>query len=843
LEALDEEYVAHQVERRGRRGADFWYWRQVLRSIPPLMRSRRRVRPVFLRGRVAHPRQALRMDLRHLLRMLRRAPVSSLATILTLTLTLGAGASILAVVDAVLLSPPPFDDPDALATLGEVPTGQAAATPRAVDYATFVAWRERAGSMATLEAFDPTNLTLMGTGVAERVSATSVTPGLLDMLGIDPLIGRRFVADDVGQPVVIMSAGFWRSRMASDPAVLGRELILGGRSHVIVGVLPETFFFALNAGDLWLPFANVPDASEAGFPVRVLARLAPGVSPGRLTSLLDEVSLAASRPSVAAATPLASAIVGDSARTLVALAGAAVLAIVIAFTNLTVLLLLRSIDRRRELAVREAIGARPSETARQLLLEAVTLVAAGLAGGIVVAVSITPAVGRWALEFGGLASRGVTVGWRAVAIVSAGALACACVCALVPAHGSRRRHLVDVLRRGASSTSHEIALRRIFVAGEVALAFVLMMSMTLPGRSLREMLAVDPGFDADGVLKLQVSLPVSEYGDSGRAVAFYSSLQNALSQRLGPGAVAIVNEAPLTGDAGRAIVAADGTGRSAEAVIRTASHDYFDVMRIPVTAGRGFDRTDNASAPARAVITESLANRLFPEGGPVGRMIRFDGQEGMTQVIGVAGDVKHRALEEPLLSTLYLPAVQFPSASSILVVRSDRPDATVIAAVREEVARLDRNLPVYSIRSMRDVVAASPGVPARRLLTVALAAFALLALLLSTIGLFGVAAHDVARRRPELALRMVLGATPSSIAIATLAHSGAVIGTGLAVGCLLSIGAVRSLAAILPAPDTLTVIGTGAVTAVLLVLTSVSAVLPVALNAGRSDAVKTLHIG
>jgi ABC-type antimicrobial peptide transport system permease subunit len=215
----------------------------------------------------------------------------------------------------------------------------------------------------------------------------------------------------------------------------------------------------------------------------------------------------------------------------------------------------------------------------------------------------------------------------------------------------------------------------------------------------------------------------------------------------------------------------------------------------------------------------------------------------MTQVIGVAGDVKHRALEEPLLSTLYLPAVQFPSASSILVVRSDRPDATVIAAVREEVARLDRNLPVYSIRSMRDVVAASPGVPARRLLTVALAAFALLALLLSTIGLFGVAAHDVARRRPELALRMVLGATPSSIAIATLAHSGAVIGTGLAVGCLLSIGAVRSLAAILPAPDTLTVIGTGAVTAVLLVLTSVSAVLPVALNAGRSDAVKTLHIG
>jgi putative ABC transport system permease protein len=213
----------------------------------------------------------------------------------------------------------------------------------------------------------------------------------------------------------------------------------------------------------------------------------------------------------------------------------------------------------------------------------------------------------------------------------------------------------------------------------------------------------------------------------------------------------------------------------------------------------------------------------------------------MAEVVGVVGDVKHRALEEPLLSTMYLPAAQFPSPSSILVIRSERPDATVIATVREEVARLDANLPVYGVRSMRDVVAASPGVPARRLLTAALAAFALLALLLSTIGLFGVAAHDVARRRAELALRVALGATPASVATTTLAHNALPVGAGLAAGGVLSIGATRALAAIVHSPDTLTFVGTGAIAALLIALTSFSAVLPVALRAGRSDPLGTLR--
>lgn len=847
LEALDEEYVAHQAVKRGRVGADLWYWRQVLRSIPPLYRGRRHGSEracAHSRSSGAHVREgmtALRLDLRHLLRVLRRARVSSLATILTLTLTIGGSASILAVVDAVLLTPPPFSDPAALVVLGETPADEPAATPRAVGYATYVAWRERAGSMAALEAFDPTNLTLTGTGAPERASVTAVTPGFLGMLGVDPVIGRPFDAGDIGQPVAIISAGFWRGRMASDAAVLGRDLVLGGRSHSIIGVLPESFFFALNAGELWLPFTDLPQASDDRFPVRVLARLAPGVLSGQLAAALDEVSAGSSPPAAAAATPVASAIVGDGALTLVALAGAAALAIVIAFANLTVLLLLRSIDRGRELAVREAIGARPSETLRQLLLEAVALVTVGVAGGIVVAVSITPAVGRFALEFGGLANRPVPVGWRAVALVAVTAVALACVCALIPARGYRRRRIVDVLRRGASSTSHEIGLRRIFIAGEVAVAFVLTVSMALIGRSLLVMLAVDPGFDADGVLELQVSLPSSEYGDRERAIAFYASLEDALSQRLGAGTVAIVDEAPLTGDGGRDIVGSDGTGRSGEAIIRTASSDYFEVMRIPLAAGRGFDRSDNAAAPVRAAITESIARRLFPEGDAVGRTIRFDGQSQMAEVVGVVGDVKHRALEEPLLSTVYLPAAQFPSPSSILVVRTDRPDATVIATVREEVARLDANLPVYGVRSMRDVVAASPGVPARRLLTAALTALALLALLLSAIGLFGVAAHDVARRRAELALRVALGATPSSIATTTLAHNALVVGAGLAAGGVLSIGAGRALAAMLHSPGTLTFVATAAIAALLIALTSFSAVLPVALRAGRSDPLRALR--
>ena len=778
------------------------------------------------------------VDLLHLSRNLRRSPASAGAAILTLSLTLGAGAAIFAVVNAVLLTPPSFRDPDALATVGETPIDEPTAAPRAVRYATFEAWRERAGSMAALEAVDGTNLTLTELGAAERVSANDVTPGFLTLLGVTPALGRGFEPEDVGRPVAILSHAFWRGKFAADPSVIGRPIVLGGQSHTIVGVLPERFLFELNPSEVWRPLPVTPaQAARAGYRVGVVARLAPNVSPASLGAALDEVSRTSSPPARVVAIPVATAISGDATRTLGLLAGAAALAMLIAFSNFAGLLIVRSIDRRRELAIRSALGARRSEIARQLLLEAQALVAMGTVGGVVLALWMTPAVGRLALEqFGAVANRDVPVSWQVIAVVAMAASACAWVCALMPALMAARQRVLDVLRRGATPPPRELVLRRVFVTAEVALAFVLLSCVTLLGGNLVRLLKVNPGFDARGVLALQVSVPAVSY-NLERVVSFYAALQSALEDRLGPRSNAIVNEIPLTGDRGRSPVSVRPSEVGREAVVREAGPAYFDVMQIPIVAGRSFEPRDNASAPPRVVISESLAERLFAFERPIGRQIWLAAGAHMADIIGIVGNVKHRALDETFLPTVYLSALQAPSRSSIVVVRSARSDADVIAAVREEVGRLDGNLPVYRVRSMQDVVAASPGMPARRVLTATFMGFALLALVLGAIGLFGVVAHDVASRRTELALRIALGADSMRILRTTLGQGAVMMGSGMAVGGLLSIWAARALSGLGFATtdrfDALSV----SVPATMLVIAGAAAILPAARRAGGANAV------
>ena len=276
------------------------------------------------------------VDLLHLLRNLRRSPGSAIAAILTLSLTIGAGASIFAVVDAVLLTPPPFSNPDALVILRETTIDDPASVPRRASYATFEAWRERAGSLSQIEAQDGTNFTLTELGPAERLSGTNVTPGFLTLLGVRPELGRGFEPDDVGRPVVIVSHAFWRAKLAGDPAVIGRQIMLGSRPHTIVGILPERFlFFGQNRCDVWRPFPVTPaQAARAGYQVGVVARLAPHVSATDLEQALGAVSRLSLPPARLVATPLAVAMAAGARETLVVLAGAAAVALLLAFINL-----------------------------------------------------------------------------------------------------------------------------------------------------------------------------------------------------------------------------------------------------------------------------------------------------------------------------------------------------------------------------------------------------------------------------------------------------------------------------------------------------------------------------
>jgi putative ABC transport system permease protein len=784
----------------------------------------------------------MRSDLLHLARVLRRSPASAAAAVLTLALTLGAGASIFAVVDAVLLTPPPFDDPDMLVTLGETPREATADAPRAIGYATLEAWRDRARSLAVIEASDFTNLTLTGFGAAELTRASDVTPGFLGLLGVSPIMGRDFGADDVGRPLAIVSHAFWRGKLGADPGVIGRELVLGGQTHTIVGVLPEQFFFGLDALDIWRPLPRTTaQAAREGMRVRAIARLAPGVSSTSLVTALDEVSRSARPPARAAAVPIATAFTGGSAQTLGLLAGAAALAMLIAFTNLAGLLIVRSIDRGRELAVRTALGAGGTEIARQLVLEAIAMVAAGTMAGVLIAFWITPDVGRLALQqFGGIAGRDVTVSWRVIGAVSLIAAACACICGGLPAVVVSRRNVADILRRGATAAPRERWLRRGFVTAVVSVAFVLLVSVTLVGRSLMTVLAISPGLEAAGVMTAALALPAPRYPADDRVVSFYSTLESDLLQRLGARSVGIIDELPLTHDRGRDLVAARPADPAREAVIRTASTAYFDVMRIPVVAGRAFERRDDASAPARVVIGEALAARLFPGESAIGRHIVLTAQARSAEVIGVVRDIKHRSLDDPILPTVYLSMWQFPSRSTRLVLRTARSDADAIAVLREHVARLDGDLPVYGVAPMMNVIAMSPGVPMRRVLTAAFLGFALLAVVLAAIGLFGVVAHDVASRHAELALRIALGANPTRILTSTLGQGMSMVGVALVIGGVMSLWATQALGSVVIVENGVELLSAGAASAVLL-LAGIGAVLPAARRAARTDPLTALR--
>jgi len=786
------------------------------------------------------------IDLRHLWRNLRRSRASAGAAVLTLSLTLGAGASIFAVVDAVLLTPPPFTHPDELYTVGEVPTDErATAAPRGVTYATFEAWRARARSLAAFEAFDGTNLTLTDIGPAERVPVTDSTPGLLTLLGVSPVLGRPFAADDVGRPVAILSHAFWRGKLGADPNVIGREIVLGGRSHTVIGVLPERFVFALGVADIWRSFAISPaQAARDGVRVLVIARSNGMAPPSQIAAALDDVSRASTPPARVVTTSITTAIAGNRTTTLALLSGAVGLALLIAFANLAGLLIVRSIDRRRELAVRTALGARPAEIVRQLLLESCAIVALGTVAGLLLGWWMTPVVADLVLERvpGQPGITDPTVSWRVIGALTLLAGLCAGICGSLPALSAARWNLVDALRRGVTASAHERGARRAFVVGEVTLAFVLLVSMSLLGRSLFTLLEVDPGFDARGVIALQVSLPTAAYPSSGQATLFYSTLQSALADRLGSRAVAIVDELPLTGYGRRRLVGVRPGDPGREAIVRSASPGYFEVMRIPVVAGRTFEPTDHAALMTpRVVISKSLAEGMFAAESPVGRQIWLVARGIRADVIGVVGDVTHRALDDTPTPTMYESSLQEPSNSSVVLVRSGRQPADVVAVVRDEVAGLDPKLPVYRVRPLEEVVSASPGLPARRLLTAAFTAFALLAVVLCAIGLFGVAAHDVACRRAELGLRIALGADPKRLLMRTLGQGAWMVGVGLAVGAVLSVWASRALGSMVFAPaGRFDLLNVGMAAAVLMVV-GTGAALPAARRAARTNPLSVLR--
>ena len=390
------------------------------------------------------------------------------------------------------------------------------------------------------------------------MSATAVTPGLFSLLGVSPTIGRTWSEEHAASDVAVLAEGIWRVKLGADPNVLVSVLVLGGRRFTVVGVLPKRFTFGLNRSDVWVPLPRfASDSRDARPPVRVLGRLAPGTTAVRASLTLDGVSSRATPPARAVALPLAGVIAGTLGSIVPLLLLGASAAISLALINLTGLLVVRAIERHREFAIRRALGASATQLAKQLLIEAHVLVALGAVGGILVALWITPLVGRLALDqFGSVATSDLEVNWRAITALGLAVWPCAWLCGLAVSARGLRAKGSDLLSRTAPAGPRELALRRLLVAAEITLAFVLLASLAVVGRSLQRTFAINPGFDAAHVLTAQVSLPPVRYPDLQRVAAFYQNIDQALSNRLGRENVAIVDELPLTGDSGRSVAGA-----------------------------------------------------------------------------------------------------------------------------------------------------------------------------------------------------------------------------------------------------------------------------------------------
>jgi putative ABC transport system permease protein len=781
-------------------------------------------------------------SLRQALRSLRRSPASAIAAVVTLALTLASATAIFAVVDATLLTPPPFVDPDALAVIGEVPANAPASAPRAVPARILQEWRTYAGAAIQMEAYDPGNVTLTGGPYPERVSATLAAPGLFALLGVTPRIGRSFSERDAADgAAVIVSDEFWRTKLLADPNPLGKTLIIGGQVRAIVGVLPPAFMFGLNPSSLWLPL-NVA-ADNDGPRVYVVGRLSSGVTPATASALLGAVPADSARGVQPAVLSLNAFLRGRASELMPLLIFAAALGVGLATINLAGLLMLRAMDRARELAVRAALGARRAELIQPLLIEAHLLVLAGACSGVLLALWITPAAAQLAMAQLGTAAGDVAIGWRAAMVLIAVALTCAWLSALGPAlAASKRFDLRQISRDEVSASPAPLTVRRLFVASEIAVAFVLLAAVLLVGRSLQRVIAIAPGVAPDGVLTAQISLPRARYRDARAIVSFYEQLEEGLRAHVGPGRVAIVDELPLTGStAGRIRVAASRTAASNDAVARVAGRGYFELLQIPVIEGRTFDARDSLNGPPGAVISRSLADLVFPNTSSVGHELWLPAASRSVEILGVVGDVKHRSLEEETMPTLYLSAAQQPSGGNYLVLKTGRPDADILDIVRAEVARLDPELPIYAPRTLDAVIAASAGVPVRRVVSTTFAAFALLALVIAAVGVFGVVAHDVSARRLEMALRLALGAHPRRLQSAVLRQASVILLAGLSAGLMSSLLLSRVLDALLygvTATDTVTI---AAVSVLLSATMLVAAILP-ARRAARTNPVDVLRV-
>ena len=761
--------------------------------------------------------EQLRQDAGFGTRLLRREPGFAAATVLTLALAIGATTTIFSIVDAVLLQPPPFPEPERLVTLWQTDP-QDGGRPVEPAPANFLDWREQAASFERVAAVEPFSFDHTGGGEPEVFYGSLVTDGFFETLGVGAAHGRTFLPEEFrpGSGVVVLTDGFWRRRFGADPEVLGRLLTLDGQPWTVVGVLPPGFALGLERGrgerDLYAPKAIAERETflRGDGWWRVVARLRPDVTPAAAQAEMDAVAarLAADHPRTNAGVgarviPLHARQVEAVRPALLLLLGGVVLVLLIACVNVANLMLARGARRAQEFTIRAAVGGGRGRLLRQLLTESLVLAALGGAGGVALtAVALDAIVALMPTDVPRLAE--VTVNGRILAFAAGLVLATAAAFGLAPARRTLGRDVAGLLRAQRAGASGAQRLRRLLVAAEVALALVLLSGAGLLLQSFARLVSVDLGFAPGNTAVLQVFAWDRQTDAGARANFFRQTLQNvrAVPGVAAAGAVSsfplgladVTIETPFTIQ-GRPL---PPPGEEPAAAVSQVTPGYFDALRVPLRAGRRFERRDDAERPRVAVINETLARRHWPEADPLRQRLTVgtSGAAFDAEIVGVVGATRPGGFDSGRRPEIFVPHAQGGASGSMTyVVRTAGDPAASLPAIQDAVRAVDPLQSFYSVSTVERLL--SDTLAARRFTTGLLALFALAALTLAGLGVYGVIAVATAGRTREFGLRLALGARPGAVVGMVVRDALGLAAAGVALGALAALWTSRFLASLL----------------------------------------------
>jgi len=804
---------------------------------------------------------ALRQDLRHAWRMLARNPGFSAVVVLVLGLGIGANTAIFSVVNAVLLQPLAYEDPGRLTLLRESLKDRFGG----VTVPNFVDWSEQNQSFTSLAARERATFTLTGQDEPERLSGVRVTHRYFPLLGVAPLLGRTFVPEDDkagAAPVVLLGEGLWKGRYASDPGILGRTIRLDQRAHVVVGVLPGGIEFPGAVEQLWVPLAIGPeDLRQTGsHRLSVVGRLKPGVALEQAASDMKAIAkrLEGVRPhsnqgwSVDMA-PLHERLVENARPAVLMLFGAVGFVALVTCANVANLLLTRAARRQREIAVRAAVGAGRLRLVRQLLSESVLLAFFGGALGLLLAFWGTDVLTL--LLPGGIPRLSeVRIDSWALGFTLLLSLFTGVVFGLAPSIHASKVTLRDSLKEGSLSSGSGRASARLrsgLMVSEVALALLLLVGAGLLVRSFLRLRDVPPGFDTRELLAMQMSLPASGYAEPRSVSSFYREALGRVEALPGVKAAAATSHLPIGAGGFSLAVTLEGAPAMKPSEIPTAFYravtpNYFRVFGIGLLRGRHFDERDREGAPRVAIVNGTMVRLLWRDQDPIGKRFTLDENETTPiEVVGVVSDVRHFGLDSEPRPELHVPYAQasdsfwrWSNRSLTLALRTSAGASSLASAVRAAIESLDKDLPVYSVRTMEDVLASS--VAARRASMMLMGVFAAVALLLASVGLYGVVSYSVSQRTHEFGVRVALGAREADVLSLVLGHGIKLALAGLLLGSFAALALSRFLATLvfgISARDPLTFVAVGVL---LLVVSLLASYLP-ARRAARIDPVTALR--